>query len=326
MMDRLEAMSILIAAVETGSLTAAGRKLGAPLPTVSRKVSDLETHLKARLLIRSTRRLTLTDAGAAYVAACKRILEQVGEAERVASGEYSAPKGDLVVTAPIVFGRLHVLPGINEFLATFPEINVRLLLSDRNVHLIDDHVDLAVRIGALPDSSMVATRVGFVRHVVCASPAYLVAHGTPKIPHDLSALACVTFDGSTPSTAWRFAPARAKAEQTVPIRSRLSVNTAEAAVDAAVAGVGITRVLSYQAARAVADGNLRIILAAFEAEPLPINLVHVGQGTLPLKMRAFLDFVAPRIRARLAGLELQGMTKPPDFAIGGRVRRRTARK
>jgi DNA-binding transcriptional LysR family regulator len=308
-MDRLEAMSILIAAAETGSLTAASRKLGAPLPTVSRKVSDLEAHLNARLLIRSTRKLTLTDAGGAYVAACKRILEQVGDAERAASGEYSAPKGDLVVTAPIVFGRLHVLPRINEFLATFPEINVRLLLSDRNVHLIDDHVDLAVRIGLLPDS-MVATRVGFVRYVVCASPAYLAAHGTPKVPEDLSALACVTFDSQTSSTAWNFAPVDSRAERAVPIHSRLAVNTAEAAIDAAIAGVGITRILSYQAAQAVAEGKLQIMLADYEAEPLPINLVHVGQGLLPLKTRAFLDFVAPRIRESAANAALVDKPTP----------------
>jgi DNA-binding transcriptional LysR family regulator len=309
LMDRLEAMSILIAAAETGSLTAASRKLGASLPTVSRKVSDLEAHLNARLFIRSTRKLTLTDAGEAYVAACKRILEQVGDAERAASGEYSAPKGDLVVTAPIVFGRLHVLPGINEFLTTFPEINVRLLLSDRNVHLIDDHVDLAVRIGLLPDSSMVAARVGFVRRVVCASPAYLAAHGTPKVPEDLSALACVTFDSQTSSTAWNFAPAGSRAERAVPVHSRLAVNTAEAAIDAAIAGVGITRILSYQAAQAVAEGKLQIMLADYEAEPLPINLVHVGQGLLPLKTRAFLDFVAPRIRESAANAAL--VDKPP---------------
>src|SRR5271169_6668672 len=196
-MDRLDAMSVLVSVVETGSFSAASRKLGAPLPTVSRKVSELEAHLNTRLLIRSTRRLTLTDAGAAYVAACKRILEQVGDAERAASGEYRSPRGDLVVTAPIVFGRLHVLPAIDELLATYREIDVRLVLSDRNVHLIDDHVDLAVRIGALPDSSMVATRVGSVRRVVCASPAYLAEHGIPKAPEDLSALACVTFGMST---------------------------------------------------------------------------------------------------------------------------------
>jgi DNA-binding transcriptional LysR family regulator len=299
-MDRLDAMSVLVAVVEAGSLSAASRKLGAPLPTVSRKVSELEAHLNARLLIRSTRKLTLTEAGAAYVAACKRILEQVGEVERAASGEYSSPRGDLVVTAPIVFGRLHVLPAVNDFIAIYPKINVRLTLSDRNVHLIDDHIDLAVRIGALQDSSMVATRVGSVRRVVCASPAYLAGVGTPQVPEDLAALACVHFDGFTSATAWTFSSAETRSARTVPIHSRLSVNTAEAAIDAAVAGVGVTRVLSYQAANAVAEGRLKIVLAAYEPEPLPINLVHVGQSLLPLKTRAFLDFAAPRIRERAA--------------------------
>jgi DNA-binding transcriptional LysR family regulator len=303
-MDRLDAMSVLVAVAETGSFSAASRKLGAPLPTVSRKVSDLEAHLNARLLIRSTRKLTLTEAGAVYIAACKRILEQVGEAERAASGEYTSPRGDLVVTAPIVFGRLHVLPAVNDFIANYPDINVRLSLSDRNVHLIDDHIDLAVRIGALQDSSMVATRVGSVRRVVCASPAYLAGVGTPKVPEDLSALACVNFDGFTSPTAWSFGSKESKAERTVSIRSRLSVSTAEAAIDAAIAGVGVTRVLSYQATNAVAEGKLKILLAAYEPEPLPINLVHVGQSLLPLKTRAFLDFVAPRIRERAAKADL----------------------
>ncbi len=186
-MDRLEAMSLLVAVAEAGSLSAAGRKLGVPLPTVSRKISDLEAHLNTRLLTRSTRKLALTDAGAAYVAAAKRILDEVSEAERAASGEHAAPRGDLVITAPVVFGRLHVLPVIAEFLTQWPEINVRLVLADRNLHLIDDHIDIAVRIGALADSALVSTRVGAVRSVVCGSPAYFAAHGAPKKPEDLSA-------------------------------------------------------------------------------------------------------------------------------------------
>jgi DNA-binding transcriptional LysR family regulator len=182
--DRLEAMSLLVSAVESGSLSAAGRKLGVPLPTVSRKISDLEAHLNTRLLTRSTRRLALTDAGAAYVAAVKRILGEVGEAERAASGEYAAPRGDLVITAPVVFGRLHVLPVINDFLTRYPEINARLVLSDRNLHLIDDHIDMAVRIGALADSSLAATRVGAVRLVVCGSPAYFGPKVEPRAACD----------------------------------------------------------------------------------------------------------------------------------------------
>ena len=143
-----------------------------PLATVSRKVSELEAHLRTRLLNRTSRRLTLTDAGRSYVAACRRILEDIGEAERAAAGEYSAPQGDLIITAPIVFGRLHVLPVVIEFLAAYPDIDVRLVLADRVVNLLEDHVDLAVRIGDLPDSSLVATRVGSIRRVVCGSPAY----------------------------------------------------------------------------------------------------------------------------------------------------------
>jgi DNA-binding transcriptional LysR family regulator len=325
-MDRLEAMTILVTAVETGSLSAAGRKLGIPLPTVSRKVSELETHLNTRLLIRSTRKLTPTDAGAAYVAAAKRILDQVTEVERAASGEYSAPRGDLVVTAPIVFGRLHVLPAVEEFLAAFPDIDIRLMLSDRNVHLIDDQVDVAVRIGRLADSSMVAIGVGSVRYVVCASPDYIQHHGAPKTPDDLAAWPSITFDAVTAARSWTFAIAGS--ERMIPIHSRLSVNTAEAAIDAAVAGLGMTRVLSYQAARAVAEGKLQIVLADFEFEPLPINLIHIGQGALPLKTRAFLDFVAPRIRESAAKAALTDQAAPlrPTASRSIAAQRRTKRR
>lgn len=303
-MDRLEAMAMLVEAIEGGSLSAASRKLRVPLPTLSRKISELEAHIGTRLLTRSTRRLTLTDAGAAYVAASKHILDQVGDAERAAAGEYSAPKGDLVLTAPIVFGRRHVLPVVTNFLARYPEINVRLVLSDRNVHLIEDHVDMAVRIGALPDSSMAATRVGTVRQVVCGSPAFLAAHGTPKTPHDVSEQACVTHDFIAPASSWAFRMPKAKSETVVPIRPRLSVTTAEAAIEAAIAGIGLTRLISYQVAPAVVRNELRIVLAPFEPEPLAVSLLHAGQGVLPLKMRCFLDFAAPRLRAALAGIQM----------------------
>ena len=296
-MDRLEAMALLVEAIEAGSLSAAGRRLDMPLATVSRKVSDLEAHLETRLLNRSTRKLTLTDAGRAYVEACKRILEEVGEAERAATGEYSAPKGDLVVTAPIVFGRLHVLPVVIEFLDAYPDIDLRLVLADRLAHLLEDHIDLAVRIGPMPDSSLVAKRVGDIRQVVCASPAYFAARSRPKAPKDLSGHRCVTFNGLSPHDSWTFRAG--KTELSVAIHSRLIVNTAEAALDAAMAGIGVTRVLSYQAAAAVGTGALDIVLRDFEPVPWPVNLVHPGQGLLPLKVRAFLDFAAPRLKERL---------------------------
>ena len=298
-MDRLEAMSIFVAAIDAGSLSGAGRKLGAPLPTVSRKLADLEAHLGARLLVRSTRKLTLTEAGAAYLAASKRILEQVGEAERAVAGEYAAPRGELVVTAPIVFGRLHVLPIVNDFLARYPDIDVRLALSDRNADLIDDHIDVAVRIGRLPESAAVATRVGSVRRVVCASPAYLERRGEPKTPSDLSTHDCVTFEGLGEADAWDFPAPGSRTERVSSIRSRLSVSTAEAAIDAASASVGVTRVLSYQAVGAIEAGALRVILKDFEGEALPVHILHAGQGLLPLKTRAFLDAAAPRLRRAL---------------------------
>jgi len=297
-MDRLEAMRVLLTAVESGSLSAAGRKLKMPLPTVSRKVSELEAHIGSRLLHRSTRRLTLTDAGQAYVDACKQILNDVADAERAAAGEYGAPRGDLVVTAPIVFGRIHVVPVATEFLKAYPEVDVRLVLGDRIINLLDDHVDLAVRIGELPDSALVATRIGSIRQVVCGSPDYFADRGRPKRPDQLSKHDCISFDGLTSAHAWKF-PA-GKTDEFVAIHSRLVVNTAEAAIAAAISGAGVTRVLSYQIAFAQAAGELDVVLSKFEPTPWPASLVYTGQGRLPLKLRAFLDFSVPRLRARLS--------------------------
>lgn len=296
-MDRFESMSVLVAAVEAGSLSAASRRLGMPLATVSRKVSELEGRLKTRLLHRSTRRIALTEAGRPYFETCKRILEELGEAERAARGEYRAPRGELVITAPIVFGRLHLLPVVGEFLKTHPEIDVRMVLADQLLNLLEHHVDLALRIGALPDSSLIAVQLGAIRRVVCGSPAYFAAHGTPQKPADLTQLDCVTFEGLTSSSNWQFS--KAKADVSVTIHSRLVVNTAEAAIDAATAGVGVTRVLSYQVADALRSGELAVVLEGFEPEPVPVSLVHAGGRLLPLKLRAFLDFATPRLRARL---------------------------
>jgi DNA-binding transcriptional LysR family regulator len=274
--------------------------MNVPLPTVSRRIAELETHLRTRLLIRSTRKLALTAAGAAYVGVAKRILEQVADAERTAAGEYSAPRGDLAITAPIVFGRLHVLPLVTEFLTRHGDINIRLMLSDRNVDLIDEHVDMAIRIGVLPDSSMTATRIGSVRLVTCASPSFLAVHGVPETPTALAALPCISHDFLTaPTAAWPFRKPGTKLDITAPVRVRLAVTTAEAAIDAAIAGIGVTRLVSYQVAEAVARGALRIILEQYEREPAPISILHAGRGALPLKMRSFLDFAAPRLRAAM---------------------------
>ncbi|MFJ9449379.1 LysR family transcriptional regulator [Herbaspirillum sp. NPDC101397] len=295
-MNRLDSMAILIAVVDAGSLSAAARVLDMPLATVSRKLAELETHLKTRLLHRSTRQLSLTEAGISYVAACRRILEEIGEAERAATGEYASPKGELLVTAPVAFGRLHVVPVVAEFLAQYPEISVNLMLTDRVVHLMDEHADAAIRIGELPDSMLMATRVGTVRRVICASPAYLAARGVPARPQDLAGHACVTFEVLASMRAWVFGSG--KSELSVPVQSRFTVNTAEAAIAAATVGVGLIRVLSYQVADAVREQALRVVLEAFESAPLPVSLVHTGQAPLPLKLRAFLDFVTPRLRVR----------------------------
>jgi len=232
--DRLEAMSILLEAVESGSLSAAGRRLNMPLASVSRKVADLEAHLRTRLFNRSTRRLTLTDAGLLYVAAARRILDDLNEAERTAAGEYSAPQGELVITAPVMFGRLHMLPVVTAFLRAYPDVDVRLLLTDRLAPLLEEHVDLAVRIAPLADSSLVALRLGVIRRVVCASRAYLAKHGTPQRPEELARHDCINFVFPRSSTAWTFGFGKAEIE--VQVRSRLIVTTAEAAIDAATEG------------------------------------------------------------------------------------------
>ncbi len=296
-MDRLAAMSVFVAVVEAGSFSGAGRRLRMPVPTVSRKVSELEAQLAARLLTRSTRKLALTEAGTAYLAACKRILEDVAAAERGASGEYQTPRGELAITAPIVFGRLHVVPIVAEFLQLYPEVNVQLTLADRSMQLLDEHLDLAVRVGELPDSTLVATRIGLLRKVVCASPGYLAKHGTPQRPQDLAGHEFISFVGLTGPDAWTFGFGRDR--QDVAIRARLVVNTAEAAVDAAIAGVGLTRVLSYQAATAVKAGALAIVLKKYEPAPLPVSLVYTRQPLMPAKLRAFLDYAAPRLKTRL---------------------------
>jgi DNA-binding transcriptional LysR family regulator len=300
-MDRLEAMTILLRVVDKGGFSAASRDLGISLATVSRKVSELEGHLGTRLLARTTRKIALTDAGAAYVASARQILDQIDETERIAAGEFLSPRGELMVTAPFFFGRRHILPIIREFLDLYPEIDVRLVLSDRNLHLIDDRVDMAARIGLLPDSTMVATRVGSMRTVVCASPDFLAHHGVPTTPQDLLGLPCVNFDFLSPDSYWLFRPNQGKGASDVAIHSRLSVTTADAAIWAAAQSVGVTRVLHYQCADAVREGALRIILEDFELEPLPVHLLHAG-GPLPSKVRVFLNFAADRLRRNLSQL------------------------
>jgi DNA-binding transcriptional LysR family regulator len=311
-MDRLEAMSVFAAVAEAQGFSAASRRLGMPLATVSRKVSELEQSLGVQLLARSTRRVSLTDTGRQYFEACRRILDDVSEAERAAVGEYRAPRGELILTTPIVFGRLHIVPVVTEFLDAYREVHVQMMLVDRVVDLIDEHIDLALRIGELPDSSLIAVRLGTIGRVVCASPAYLAAHGVPAHPEELAGHDAVTFAGLSSPKEWSFRVGGAT--QRFPVRSRLTVNTAEAALDAVMAGAGLTRVMSYQAAEAVRDGRVVMVLRDYAPEPNPISLVYPSGRLVPLKLRAFLDFAVPRLKVRLqeiAAIDSRGTSQEP---------------
>src|SRR5579884_2195362 len=290
-MDRLEAMTTLLAVVDAGSLSAASRKLGTPLATISRRVSELEAHLNTRLLNRTSRRVTPTDSGQAYIEACRRILDQLDEAEHIASGEYRSAKGELTVTASLLFGRLHVVPVAAAFLEAYPDVLLRLRLTDRIVSLAEEHVDVGIRIGALPDSSMMARQIGSVRLVVCASPAYLARHGRPEKPHELAGHDCIAFAGLSQATSWDF-PIGGKVVP-VPVRSRMVVDAAEAVLDAGTAGAGVIRLFSYHVADALRAGALTRLFAEFEPPPLPVHVVYSGGAPQPLKLRAFIDFAAP---------------------------------
>ncbi|MBR1216528.1 LysR family transcriptional regulator [Bradyrhizobium sp. U87765 SZCCT0131] len=297
-MDRLDAMSTFLAVVEAGSLSAAARRLKTPLTTVSRKVSELEAHLRTKLFNRSSRQLVLTDAGSSYLTACKRILADVSEAERIASGEYTAPTGELSVTTPVGFGRTILIPIIADFLKTYPDIKTRIIPTDRVLSLVQEQIDVGVRIGTLPDSSLIAIPVGTTRRLACASPAYLAARGRPRTPEDLAAHDCISYAGFESHDLWTFV--RDRATVAVPVKTRLIVGGAEAACAAARAGIGITIALSYQLGAASDGAGLMTVLDDFQPAPRPVNLVYSANRFLPIKVRAFLDFATPRLKQVLA--------------------------
>ncbi|WP_186417333.1 LysR family transcriptional regulator [Bosea sp. CS1GBMeth4] len=299
-MDRFDAMAVLLAIVEAGSLSGAARQLRAPLSTISRKIAELERHLGTRLLRRSSRGIALTDPGRAFVAASRRILGQLEEAEREAAGEYRTARGELQVTAPIAFGQHHLMPVALDFLAEQPEIRLRLMLTDQQLNLADEHIDVALRIGHLADSALIATRLGTVRRVICASPGYLARRGVPRTPEDLARHDGISFQGFAvaPETRYR----RDSAAFAVDPHPRLAVNTTEAAIQAALADFGIIRLLSYQVEEELRSGRLQVLLPEFAPEPLPVSLVYPEAELLPLKLRCFLDWTVPRLRERMAGL------------------------
>jgi len=290
---------MLVSSIEEGSLSAAARKLNIPVATLTRNVNDLEALVGTRLLIRTTRKLALTDAGTDYVATAKRILEDVDELERRAAGEFSTPRGELVVTSPVQVARLRVLPVINQFLALYPEIRIRLVQSDRVVDLVDAHADVAIRVGRLRDSSLVATRVGSLRVVTVASPALLDKYGQPETPEDLRDFPCVVFDSPSLSP-WRHRSQDTGQIYTVANVPRLLVSSPDAAVDAAVDGIGVTFILEHDVHDAVIAGKLKYILPEFEVEPIPVHVVYLSRDAMPAKVRRFVDYAVPQLRELLA--------------------------
>ena len=296
-MDRLESMTAFVAVARAGGFSAASRALGIPLATISRRVGELESALGVRLLRRSTRQVVVTEAGQRFFAACQRALEDLRDAEEAVSNEDRTPRGELTITAPIAFGRLHLQPVALEFLAAHPQIKLRLQLVDRIVNIADEHIDAALRIAHLPDSRLIARTLGSIRVVVCASPAYLKARSAPQRPEDLMQHDCIAWSILGPRDTWWFQDSGR--EQQYPIRTRLATTLAESAVDAATAGLGLVQTTSYQASQAIGDGRLVIVLRRFECAVTPVSLVYARDRLLPLRLRAFVDFAAPRMKARL---------------------------
>jgi DNA-binding transcriptional LysR family regulator len=293
-MDRLDDVTVFLAVAENGSFAQAARRLGRSPAVVTRAVANLETRLGVRLLNRTTRAVSLTDVGQRFRAGAARVLADFDEIEREAAGQGNAPRGELAVTAPILFGRMHVLPVVTAFLAQYSDVSVRLIMLDRSIDLIEEGVDVAIRIGVLRDSSAIATSVGALPSVVVAAPSYLERKGTPAAPSDLAAHDVVVFSNLWGVERWTFADG-----VSVAIKPRLVVTTAEAAIDAAKAGFGITRVLGYQVADTLADGSLVRLLRAHEVEPWPVHLLYPSGRHPAPKLRAFIDYAGPRLRQRL---------------------------
>jgi len=267
-----------------------------PLTTVSRHLKALEDDLDVRLITRTTRRLTLTEPGRAYLETCRRVLADLDAAERRLAGEQAEPQGVLALTAPILFGRSHVQPVVHAYLDAYPRVSARMFLADRIVDLVEEELDLGIRIGHLPDSAMRATALGSVRYVCCASPAYLDDAGVPETPQALAGHRCISFATFAKTGRWSFYGTK---PQTVTVVPRLIVNTAEAAIDAAKAGLGIVRVLSYQAVEGFKDGSLRMVLEAFEPERLPVSLIHREDRLPQAKVQSFVALAVPRLRRAL---------------------------
>ena len=293
-----EHLRVFLAVADTGGFAAAARRLRVSPPAVTRAIAALEQRLDARLLHRTTRVVRLTEVGARFAQDARRILAELEEAEASARGAHIEPQGELSITAPVMFGRLHIAPVLLDFLALHPKVTARILFVDRVVHLLDEGFDVALRIAPLPDSSFLAARIGAVGRVVVASPGYLARHGEPATPDELPAHSAVGFAQTSGEPArWAFAaPGDPAARETAQPRTRLLVNAVDVAVDAAIAGHGLVRALSYQVRTPIAEGRLRRILRSFEPAPVPVHLVYPEGRKAAAKVRAFIDFAAQRLR------------------------------
>ncbi|MBY6264859.1 LysR family transcriptional regulator [Azospirillum sp. 412522] len=290
-MDRWQAMRVFAKVAETGSFAETARLLHLSAPAVTRAVASLEDVIGARLFVRTTRSVKLTEAGTRYFEDCRRILSDIAEAEAAAGGSYASPAGTLAVTASALFGRMHVLPIVTEFLNTYPAMRARTLFIDRPVNIVEEGIDVAVRIGHLPDSGFTAVKVGTVRRVVCGSPAYFERHGVPIVPADLRSHRIAASTSAWASPEWRFA-----GDQRVTVDPVLQCNTNEAVIATAKEGWGLTRVLHYQIGPALVEGSLRIVLGDHEEPPLPIHVLYPEGRHAPAKVRAFVDLAVARLR------------------------------
>lgn len=314
MIDRLESMRVFITAISEGSMARAGRRLGRSPAAVTRAVAALENHVGTALLYRSTRKLQLTEAGERYAAVCRHVLAELDEADLSAAGEGAAPRGVLTVTAPVMFGTRLLRPIVDDFLQEHPLVQIRYLLLNRMTNLIDEGIDVGLRIAALPDSSLIALKIGEVRKVLCASPSYLARRGRPTCIADLASHDCIAIEPASPEDIWSFpaAPGR-KMARTVRVRPRLMVNSDEAAVSAALDGGGIVRVFSYKIQQEVCDGRLMVLLPDDQPPAVPVSLVAPEHRLSIPKVRAFMDFAGLRLRASFRETEQPGasLQNPP---------------
>lgn len=294
-MDRLHLMTVFVAVAEEESFAAGARRLAMSPPAVTRCVAALESRLGVKLLDRTTRYVRVTEAGQRYLDDARRIIAEVNEADEAVVGINGTPKGQLTITAPVLFGKMFVIPVVVEYLQCYAEMDINALFLDRVVNLMEEGVDVGVRIGELPDSTMKALRVGQVRRVLCAAPSYLEAHGVPQEPADLHRHHVIAATGVTPMVEWKFV--HHNNPLAVRIRPRLTVTTNDAAIEAAVAGFGITRLMSYQVAPHLASGKLVILLSDYEAPPLPIHILHREGRHKSARVRSFVDLITERLRS-----------------------------